>query len=348
MKHRRFLGTCFWKIVKPEVRKISTKMSIDNKAMPAQQQAMATKRRLEDLVGVAAGATGKEALKLLARVPEHRKQYMLATEAAHECVKLGRSESVERYLGELRSLFVATVNTKAKLSERATLLAGGVMAEKRLAANTHCISPEDKLYALMENWSLEKQSPATLSESVFLAQELIRESCDKKDLSEQEEDDSTADAETDVAAEEEYQSLVSENSVDEFPLGMLLEIAAKHYNKEYKGLLSESQMKFMTNYVSMDSTEFVSSVIKPLEEQLSKAIKSLSTDSAFSEQFKTVSSLLEQFKADRTIVSSCNHKQHVAAMDFYLSLVDLTEKINLQEEDRSSSTKPSSPSKATQ
>lgn len=323
-------------------------MSSDNKAVPAQQQAMATKRRLEDLVGSAAGATGKEALKVLARVPEHRKQYMLATEAAHECMKLGRSESVERYLGELRGLFVATVNTKAKLSERATLLAGGVMAEKSSAANTPCVSLDDKLYALMENWSLEKQSPATLSESVSLAQELIRESCDKKDLSEEQDntsDDSTADAEADVAAEEEYQSLVSENGIDEFPLGMLLEIAAKHYNKEYKGLLSESQMQFMTSYVSMDSTQFISSVIKPLEEQLSKSMKSLSADSAFSEQFKTVTSLLEQFKSDRSIVSNCNHKQHVAAMDFYLSLVDLTEKINLQE-DRSS-TKPS-PSKATQ
>lgn len=331
-------------------------MSIDNKAMPTQQQAMATKRRLEDLVGVAATTTGKEALKLLARVPEHRKQYMLATEAAHECMKLGQSggdeKSVERYLGELRGLFVATVNTKAKLSERATLLAGNGLAEKSFAANTHCTSLDDKLYALLENWSLEKQSPATLSESVSLTQALIRESCDKTGLSEEQDstgDDSTADAETDVAAEEEYQSLVSENSVDEFPLGMLLEIAAKHYNKEYKGLLSESQMQFMTNYVSMDSTQFVSSVIKPLEEQLSKSIKSLSTDSMFSEQFKTVSSLLEQFKADRSIVSDCNHKQHTAAMDFYLSLVDLTEKINLQEqEDRSSSTKSSSPSKATQ
>lgn len=284
---------------------------------------------------------GKEALRMLAQVSEHRKQYMLAAEGAAECKKLGRNNgpvSVERYLGELRGLFAATVNSKTKLLEK-SFLAQMDSYQKSNAAKLECDSVEDQLYALMESWSSSEQSPSTISSSVILVQKLIKESCGK-DLSEQEGegDSSTAEAEADVSAEEEYQSLVAENNANEFPLGMLLEIAAKHYDNEYKSLLSESQMQFMTKYVSLDSDQFLSTVIVPLEENLEKSMSSLiatngsPSDSMAVDQLGVVKSLLEQFKADRSILSNLSHKQHVAAMDFYLSLVDLADKINLREE----------------
>lgn len=286
------------------------------------KKSLATKKKLEQLAAYAIGdgQPRREALSAMVSLSEHRKRYKIASDAAAHCVAIGRAHGekvLRQYLDELRTMVAQqTASTTAKRNSELKTLHEVVLPVHATPEKPGSIAIEDKLFALVESWS-DKRTPDTLAEQVSMIEEVV--------------DDCVVNEEDDVDNSDEDGLISEDASSQEFPLGMLLEIAAKHYHEEYKNILSESQMSFMINYVSHDPDQFIAKVLIPLEEQTKHSISRLSEDSAFGpEQLNAVVGLLEKFQADRSFVSSVSHPQHHAAIDFYLSLVDLTEKINIK------------------
>lgn len=288
------------------------------------KRSLSTKKKLEELSSRL--ASGNRHGALLVKTPQYVRQYVLATEASSKCLELGRScgkEVLRKYLSELRELFDRSIDITAKRSELRTLDETGT--QRQVDDDHQPKTVDDMLFALMETWSEPAPTPASLASQVVLSEAIVAEACsaikEEEDTGQEEGDDN----------DDESESMVSE-AVDgsEFPLSMLLELAVKHYNEEYGTLLSESQMQFMMNYVSMDPDRFAAKVLIPLEEHTKRSIDRLVGDPSFSDdQVQTVTGLLERFQSDRRFVSDPSHPQHPAALDFYLSLIDLTEKINL-------------------
>jgi hypothetical protein len=113
-----------------------------------------------------------------------------------------------------------------------------------------------------------------------------------------------------------------------YPLGLLLSIAANHFNKEYSGLLSEAQMTFLTSYVTTEPEVFISKSLVPLEEAATRAVTTISESDDTSSKVAPVLSLIGKFRNERNIFSEVSHPQHNVAMNFYLSLVELVDRIN--------------------
>lgn len=280
------------------------------------KKSLATKKKLEELSARIVNNGLASNAQLLTKTPQYVKQYVMMSEASEKCLDLGRlhgEKVVRQYISELKDLFKNTVNVKLKRAESKTL--DEQCAHLPLSENVDVkMSAEDTLFALMEEWSRTDITADSLASQVYLTESLVELSC--------------ADSET-IDESAATVSLDEDSSSSQFPLSMLLEIAVKHYNEEYKSLLSESQMTFMTNYVSLDPDQFTAKVLIPLEEHTKRSIGKLSGDSTFgADQLETVTTLLERFQTDRSFVSNVSHPQHSAAIDFYLSLIDLTEKIN--------------------
>ncbi len=280
------------------------------------KKSLATKKKLEELSARIVNNGLASNQQLLTKTPQYVRQYVMMSEASEKCLDLGRlhgEKVVRQYISELKDLFKNTVNIKLKRAESKTL--DEQCAHLPLSESVDAkMSAEDILFALMEEWSRSDITADSLASQVYLTESLVELSC--------------ADSET-VDETATNVSLDEDSSSSQFPLSMLLEIAVKHYNEEYKSLLSESQMTFMTNYVSLDPDQFTAKVLIPLEEHTKRSIGKLSGDSTFGvDQLETVTTLLERFQTDRSFVSNVSHPQHSAAIDFYLSLIDLTEKIN--------------------
>jgi hypothetical protein len=283
------------------------------------KKSLATKKKLEELSARIVNNGLASNAQLLIKTPQYVKQYVMMSEASEKCLELGRlhgEKVVRQYISELKELFKSTVNVKLKRAESKTL--DEQCSHLSLSESVEIkMSAEDTLFALMEEWSRADVTADSLASQVYLAESLVEMSCDQSEKTDDEAVDET------VAA-----SSLDEVS-NQFPLNMLLEITVKHYNDEYKSLLSEPQMTFMTNYVSLDPDQFVVKVLIPLEEHAKRSVGKLSGDSTFgADQLETVTTLLERFQTDRSFVSNVSHPQHSAAIDFYLSLIDLTEKIN--------------------
>lgn len=275
---------------------------------------LAKKKIIEAL---AAKLTDSELL-VLAKLPQHRRQYVMATDAAHGCRDLAKQhankEMIKSYLGEVRNLFERSVDFVAKKQEGDKVLAKAITA-----VNTQQIasSLEDKLFVLMETWSEEKlaaATPATLASRVSILEEICSTVTE-----------SDAEADIEQQGEEELGAAVNEET-DTFPLNLLLEIAVNHFNKEFCGLLTESQMAFMKAYIVSDPDEFLKEHLVPLEERFGAVARS--ADAPFPEQVAAVQSVIDKFRKDRTAFSEARHPQHTAAINFYLSLVDLTDRIS--------------------
>lgn len=280
------------------------------------KKSLATKKKLEELSARVVNNGLASNQQLLTKTPQYVRQYVMMSEASEKCLDLGRlhgEKVVRQYISELKELFKNTVNIKLKRAESKTL--DEQCAHLPISESVDAkMSAEDILFALMEEWSRSDITADSLASQVYLTESLVELSC--------------ADSET-IDESAGTVSLDEDSSSNQFPLSMLLEIAVKHYNEEYKSLLSESQMTFMTNYVSLDPDQFTAKVLIPLEEHTKRSIGKLSGDSTFgADQLETVSTLLERFQTDRSFVSNVSHPQHSAAIDFYLSLIDLTEKIN--------------------
>jgi len=303
------------------------------------QSPTTTKKMLEELsANIANNHNKSQSIATLLRVPQHRKQYTMAFDAAKQCRVLGRTHGravLKQYLDELKAMFDKTHDQKALLAERKILNTIPAVSSTVVPSNT-----EERLFALMEVWSVQSTSPSSsmLATQVRLVEDLL-ESCSSKTsddaINEQEVEEDGPDAsDSDDGSDDSDidDDMITESNGSEFQLELLLELAAKHFNNEYKGLLSESQMNFMMSYVTMDSDQFTAKVLLPLEESVSKLLLTLgATDPLFVEQSSTVGELIKKFGNDRKIISESNNKQHVAAINFYLSLVDLSDKINIKE-----------------
>lgn len=287
------------------------------------KRSLATKKILENLSAGIANSEGKSqhaALKLLTAAPQHRKQYVFVTESVEQLSKIGKHKNkllVSRLLEELHSTYVSGIDHAAKESE--TLALKPMLKESTVTSMDSLV---EKFFVLTEIWSAEQRAKSTgkmvgatlIAEKVVMTEDVV-------DTAVEQGEEETASAEADAGIESDD---LNESA---YPLGLLLGIATNHFNKEYSGLLSEAQMTFLTNYITAEPDVFIVKNLIPLEEQATKALGSLTESDAVSKS-GTLLSMISKFRGSREVFSETKHPQHNAAMNFYLSLVELVDRIN--------------------